>query len=143
MQQPPGRVELGVMAMKGYSEFPQSYSIIGASPSDCLVPYPGHSLGVGLLLCRDAASVFWLGQQKCREKERMSEESKERMSEESKRKDVWRIKKKGCLKNQKERMPEESKRKDVWRIKKKGCLKNQKERMSEESKRKDVWIITN
>ena len=31
--------------MKGYSAFPQSSSITEASPSDCLVSYPGHSLG--------------------------------------------------------------------------------------------------
>ena len=36
------RIDLGAMVMKGY--FPQSFSITGASPSDCLVSYPGHSL---------------------------------------------------------------------------------------------------
>ena len=40
-------VDLGAMAKKGYSAFPQSFSITGASPSDCLVPYPGHSLWGG------------------------------------------------------------------------------------------------
>ena len=35
------RVDLGVMAMKGYSAFPKA---TGTSPSDCLVSYPGHSL---------------------------------------------------------------------------------------------------
>ena len=39
---------------------PQSPSITGTSPSDCLVSYPGHSLGGGvLLLCRGAVSVFY------------------------------------------------------------------------------------
>ena len=38
------RVDLGVMAMKRYSCIPQSSSITGASPSDCLVSYPGHVL---------------------------------------------------------------------------------------------------
>ena len=33
------RVDLGVMAMKGYSTFPQSSSITGTSPSDCFVSY--------------------------------------------------------------------------------------------------------
>ena len=33
------------MAIKVYSTFPQSSSITGALPSNCLVPYPGHSLG--------------------------------------------------------------------------------------------------
>ena len=39
---------------------PQSSSITGASPSDCLVSYTGHLLGGGgvLPLCRDAVSVF-------------------------------------------------------------------------------------
>ena len=41
------RVDLRVMAMKGYSAFPQSSSITGATPSDCLVTYPGHSLEGG------------------------------------------------------------------------------------------------
>ena len=33
---------------KGVFCIPQSSSITGTSPSDCLVLYPGHSLGVGL-----------------------------------------------------------------------------------------------
>ena len=37
---------------------PQSSSIAGASPSDCLVSYPGHSLGV-LSLRRDTVGVFY------------------------------------------------------------------------------------
>ena len=47
---------------------PQRSSIAGTSPSDCLVSYPGHSLGGGVPLCRDAISVFYspsrLGQRK-------------------------------------------------------------------------------
>ena len=46
--------------------FPQSSSITGASPSDRLVSYLGHSLWGGFLsICRDSVSVFyspnWLG----------------------------------------------------------------------------------
>ena len=37
------RVDLGMMAMKGYSTL--SFSITGASPSDCLVSYPGDVFG--------------------------------------------------------------------------------------------------
>ena len=38
----------------------QSSSITGTSPSDCLVPYPGHSLGGGVLpRCRGAVCVFY------------------------------------------------------------------------------------
>ncbi len=40
---------------EGLLHIPQSSSITGASPSDCLVLYPG---GV-LLLCRDAVGVFY------------------------------------------------------------------------------------
>ena len=42
----------------------QSSSIIGASPLDCLVLYPGHSLEGVLPLCREAVGVFYsrLGQ---------------------------------------------------------------------------------
>ena len=36
---------------------PQSYSIMGASPSHCLVSYPGHS-SRSLPLCGDAIGVF-------------------------------------------------------------------------------------
>ena len=43
----------------GILHVPQS-SRIEASSSDCVVSYPGHSLGVGVLpLCRDAVSVFY------------------------------------------------------------------------------------
>ena len=38
------RVNLGMMAMKGYSAFAKAPTIIGASPSDCLMSYLGHSL---------------------------------------------------------------------------------------------------
>ena len=41
------RVDLG--AMEGVLCISQSSSITGASPSDCLVSYPGHSLGQGIL----------------------------------------------------------------------------------------------
>ena len=37
---------------------PQSSSIIGTSPPDCLVSYPGHLLGVWPL-CRDTFGVFY------------------------------------------------------------------------------------
>ena len=38
---------------------PQSSSAAVTSPSDCLVSYPGHSLGGVLPLCRGAVSVFY------------------------------------------------------------------------------------
>ena len=38
---------------------PKNSSITGASPSDCLMLYPGHSLGVVLPLCRYAVDVFY------------------------------------------------------------------------------------
>ena len=39
---------------------PQSLSITVTSPSDCLVPYPRHSLGGGVIpLCREAVGVFY------------------------------------------------------------------------------------
>ena len=44
---------------KGVFCIPQSSSIAGASPSDCLVSYLGHSLGGVLLLCREAVGVFY------------------------------------------------------------------------------------
>ena len=37
---------------------PQSSSITTTSLSDCLVPFPGHSLGCVLTLCKDVVSEF-------------------------------------------------------------------------------------
>ena len=36
------------MAMKGYSTFPKAPALLEPHQSDCLVSYPGHSLGGGL-----------------------------------------------------------------------------------------------
>ena len=49
---------------------PISSSITGTLPSDCLVSYPGHSLGWRVLpLCKDTFGIFysprWLGFRKC------------------------------------------------------------------------------
>ena len=44
---------------EGILRIPQSSSITGVSPSDCLVPYPRHSLGGVFTLCRDAIGVFY------------------------------------------------------------------------------------
>ena len=44
---------------KGILRIPQSSSITGTSPSDCLVLYPGHSLGWILPLYREAVGVFY------------------------------------------------------------------------------------
>ena len=38
--------------------FPQSSSITGALPSDCLMSYPEHTL-TGLPLCRNAVGVLY------------------------------------------------------------------------------------
>ena len=40
-----GQSELGSSGNKGVLRIPQSFRITGVSPSDCLVSYPGHSLG--------------------------------------------------------------------------------------------------
>ena len=42
---------------EGVLHIPQSSGITGASPSDVLMPYLGHSLGRVLPLCRDSVSV--------------------------------------------------------------------------------------
>ena len=49
------RVDLGAMAMKGYSLFPR---ITGTSPSDCLVSYPGHALVGGSYPSAEVQSVY-------------------------------------------------------------------------------------
>ncbi len=39
----PGQSEPGSDGNKGVIRIPQSSSVTGTSPSDCLVSYPGHS----------------------------------------------------------------------------------------------------
>ena len=55
----PGQSGPGSNGNEGVLRIPQSSSIAGTSPSDCLVSYPGHSLGGVLPLCRGAVSVFY------------------------------------------------------------------------------------
>ena len=66
----PIRHTLSVAATPGYGvpgsdgnkevlRIPQSSGIIGASPSDCFMPYPGHSLmGGGSYLSAEKQSVY-------------------------------------------------------------------------------------
>ena len=44
---------------EGVLYIPQTSSITGTSPSDCLVSYPRHTLGVVLPLCNKAVDVFY------------------------------------------------------------------------------------
>ena len=44
----PGQIGPGGDGHEGVLRIPQSSSIAGTSPSDCLVSYSGHSLGEGL-----------------------------------------------------------------------------------------------
>ena len=44
---------------EGVLHIPQSSSTTEASPSDCLVSYPGHLLGGVLPLCRDVVGIFY------------------------------------------------------------------------------------
>ena len=43
----PGQSGPGSNGNEGVLRIPQNLSITGTLPSDCLVSYPGHSLGVG------------------------------------------------------------------------------------------------
>ena len=53
------RVDVGAMAMKGYSTFPKAPTLLESHHQICFVSYPGRSSGVGvLLLCREAVGVF-------------------------------------------------------------------------------------
>ena len=54
----PGQRGPGSNGNEGVLHISQSSNITGASPSDCLESYPGHSLGGVLTLCRDAVFVF-------------------------------------------------------------------------------------
>ena len=53
----PGQSGPGSDDNEGVLCIPQSPSITGTSPSDCLVSYPGHLLVGVLLLCSGAVSV--------------------------------------------------------------------------------------
>ena len=55
----PGQSGPGSNGNEGVLCIPQTSSIAGTSPSDCLVSYPGHSLEGVLPLCREAVSVFY------------------------------------------------------------------------------------
>ena len=44
--------------MKGLLRIPQSLTITGTSPSDCLVPYPGYLLGVGSYPSAEVQSMY-------------------------------------------------------------------------------------
>ena len=43
----------------GSNDNKEVLSIPGTSPSDCLMPYPGHSFGVSYPLCRYTLGVFY------------------------------------------------------------------------------------
>ena len=62
---PPGQSGSWGSYNNGVLCIPQSSSITGASPSDCLFAYPEPSLGWVLALCRDAVGILnsssWLG----------------------------------------------------------------------------------
>ena len=56
----PGQSGPGSDSNERVLRIPQSSSITGTSPSDCLVLYPGYSFGVGVLpLYREAVGVFY------------------------------------------------------------------------------------
>ena len=55
----PGQNGPGSDGNEGVLRIPQSSSITGTSPSDCLVSYPGHSLWEGVTLSREAVGVFY------------------------------------------------------------------------------------
>ena len=55
----PGQSGPGSNGNEGVLRIPQSSSITGTSPSDCLVLYPGHLLGEVLTLSREAVGVFY------------------------------------------------------------------------------------
>ena len=53
----PGQSGPGIDGNEGVLRIPQSTSITGASPSDCLVSYLGHSLG-GVYPSTEKQSVY-------------------------------------------------------------------------------------
>ena len=55
----PGQSEPGSDGNKGVLRIPQSSSITGTSPSDCLLSYPGYSLEESSPLRRCSVGVFY------------------------------------------------------------------------------------
>ena len=55
----PGQSGPGSNGNEGVFRIPQSPSITGTLPSDCLVSYRGHSFGRGLTPCRGTVGVFY------------------------------------------------------------------------------------
>ena len=55
----PGESGPGSDGNEGIFRIPQSSSITGTSPWDCLVSYPGQSVGGLLPSCGDAVGVFY------------------------------------------------------------------------------------
>ena len=55
----PGQSGPGSDSNEGVLRIPQTPSITGTSPSYCLVSYPGHLLGGGLIPCRGAFNLFF------------------------------------------------------------------------------------
>ena len=55
----PGHSGPGSDGNEGVLHIPQSSSITGASPSDCFVSYPGHTLEGVFPLRREAVGVFY------------------------------------------------------------------------------------
>ena len=55
----PGQSEPGSGGNEGVLRIPQITSIIGTSPSDCLVSYPGRSFEWVIPLCKDAVGVSY------------------------------------------------------------------------------------
>ena len=53
-----GQSEPGSNGNEGVRCIPQSSSITGTSPSDCLVSYPGHSLEAGGYASAEVQSVY-------------------------------------------------------------------------------------
>ena len=54
----PGQSGPGSDGNEGVLRIPQSSSIAGTSPSDCLVSYPGHSFGGGSYPSSEKQSMY-------------------------------------------------------------------------------------
>ena len=54
----PGQSGPGSDGNEGVLHIPQSSSITGTSPSDCLVSFPGHSLGAGSYRSTELHSLY-------------------------------------------------------------------------------------
>ena len=82
----PGQSETGSDSNAGVLRISQSSNITRTSPSDCLVSYPGNTLGMSYSLCRDAVGIFYSPTRLSKTMKKKRKKGKEERKEEKEKK---------------------------------------------------------